>query len=44
MVEKKEISITNRSDEDLNKELKELFKSLRAKANEKVIPGEFTRA
>lgn len=39
MVEKKEISITTRSDEELNHELKELFKSLKAKANEKVING-----
>ncbi len=39
MVEKKEISITNRSDEELNHELKELFKSLRAKTTEKVIEG-----
>lgn len=39
MVEKKEISITTRSDEELNHELKELFKSLKAKASEKVING-----
>ena len=39
MVEKKEISITSRSDEELNHELKELFKSLKAKATEKVIAG-----
>lgn len=39
MVEKKEISITSRSDEELNHELKELFRSLKAKANEKVIMG-----
>jgi hypothetical protein len=39
MVEKKEISITTRSDEELNKELKDLFASLKAKANEKVITG-----
>lgn len=39
MVEKKEISITSKSDEDLNKELKELFASLRGKMTEKVIEG-----
>lgn len=39
MVEKKEINITNRSDEELNQELKELFRSLRAKSTEKVIEG-----
>ena len=44
MVEKREISISTRSDEDLNKELKSLFTTLRAKANEKVIEGEATRA
>ena len=44
MVEKREISISTRSDEDLNKELKSLFTTLRAKANEKVIEGEAARA
>ena len=44
MVEKREISISTRSDEDLNKELKSLFTTLRAKAGEKVIEGEATRA
>ena len=39
MVEKKEINITTRSDEELNKELKDLFASLRAKTSEKVING-----
>jgi len=39
MVEKKEINITTRSDEELNKELKDLFASLKAKATEKVITG-----
>ena len=39
MVEKKEINITTRSDEELNKELKDLFASLKAKASEKVITG-----
>lgn len=44
MVEKREINITTRSDEDLNKELKDLFRSLRAKTSEKVIEGEASRA
>lgn len=43
MVERKEINITNRSDDELNKELKELFSSLRAKMSEKVIEGEVVR-
>lgn len=34
MVEKKEISITTRSDDELNQELKSLFESLRAKTIE----------
>lgn len=43
MVEKKEISISTRSDEDLNKELKDLFRALRAKTSEKVIEGDAQR-
>lgn len=43
MVEKKEINITNRSDEELNRELKELFASLRGKMAEKVIEGTVER-
>lgn len=44
MVEKKEISITTKTDADLNKELKELFTTLRAKASERVIEGDAIRA
>lgn len=44
MVERKEINITTRSDEELNKELKDLFASLKAKASEKVIEGTAVRA
>jgi hypothetical protein len=43
MVEKKEINITSRSDEELNHELKELFRSLRAKTTERVIEGTVER-
>ncbi len=44
MVEKREISITSRSDEELNKELRDLFKALKDKTNERVIEGEAIRA
>ena len=44
MVEKREINITSRSDEELNKELRDLFKALKDKTNERVIEGEAIRA
>ena len=43
MVERKEISVTNVTDEDLKKDLRNMFQQLLSKAQERVIEGEAVR-
>ena len=43
MVEKKEISVTNVTDEELKKDLRNMFQQLLSKAQERVIEGEAVR-
>lgn len=43
MVERKEINVTNVTDEDLKKDLRNMFQQLLSKAQERVIEGEAVR-
>ena len=44
MVEKKEISVTNVTDEELKKDLRNMFQQLLSKTQERVIEGEAVRS